>query len=162
LKHQDSTGGEMTLSSGEIQVMTAGTKIAHSEMNASEIDPVTLLQIWVLPDTLNLTPGYQQKRFEFQKDQWNLIVSPDGQGESLTIHQQSWFSILESDSSDQIIYVKHSSESLIYIFVIKGLVEVVGFENILNYRDALGIVGGEVIDFKLKKPSKVLVIEVPR
>jgi redox-sensitive bicupin YhaK (pirin superfamily) len=85
LAHKDSSGGEGVLRPGEVQHMTAGAGIRHSEFNASEVEPVHLLQIWLLPDKKGLKPGYDQKRFEI--DGLRLVASHDGRDGSLQIHQ---------------------------------------------------------------------------
>jgi redox-sensitive bicupin YhaK (pirin superfamily) len=89
LAHQDSTGGKDTLVPGEVQRMTAGTGVRHSEFNGSDRDPVHFLQIWLLPDRAGHTPGYQQKAFADaeKRGQLRLVASPDGAGGSLLIHQ---------------------------------------------------------------------------
>lgn len=89
LAHQDSTGGSSTIQAGEVQVMSAGTGILHSEFNPSKTDRVHFLQIWLLPDRKGVTPGYSQQLFSNEEKQgtWRLIASPEGRDASLTIHQ---------------------------------------------------------------------------
>jgi len=89
LEHKDSMGNREVMRSGEVQRMTAGTGVSHSEYNHSATDPVRLLQIWILPDRNNLSPGYEQKHFSTEEKQGKLrlIVSPDGRDGSLTMHQ---------------------------------------------------------------------------
>jgi len=97
LKHQDSQGNKHLISKGEIQVMSAGTGISHSEQNASTTEDVNFLQIWVLPKQKGLTPRYDQKRFDLKKNELNLIVSPDSRMNTLKINQDSFFSMTELD-----------------------------------------------------------------
>lgn len=89
LAHRDSTGGEEVIRPGELQRMTAGTGIAHSEYNGSDTEPVHLLQIWILPERTGLKPGYEQKAFpaEERQGRLRLVASRDGRDGSLTIHQ---------------------------------------------------------------------------
>lgn len=89
LKHEDSTGNEYIVAPGDVQRMTAGTGIRHSEMNASDLDPVHFLQIWIIPEKQGLAPGYEQINFpaESKRGQLRLIGSRDGRAGSLTIHQ---------------------------------------------------------------------------
>jgi len=89
LEHKDSTGGHSVIKRGEVQRMTAGTGVRHSEYNASKTEPVRLLQIWLLPNARNLKPGYEQKLFaEADKhNQLRLVVAPDGRDGALSIHQ---------------------------------------------------------------------------
>lgn len=91
LEHKDSTGGHSVIKRGEVQRMTAGTGVRHSEFNASGSEPVKLLQIWILPNQGGLTPGYEQKLFaeEDKKNRLRLVVSPDGRDGALSIHQDA-------------------------------------------------------------------------
>lgn len=89
LAHKDSTGGAETIKPGELQRMSAGTGIRHSEYNASAQKPVHLLQIWLVPATAGLQPGYEQKRFDGLDGRLRLVASPDAAEGSLTIHQDA-------------------------------------------------------------------------
>ncbi len=89
LAHKDSTGGAETIKPGELQRMSAGTGIRHSEFNASQTAPVHLLQIWLLPDRAGLPPGYEQKSFDGLEGKLRLVASPDAAEGSLTIHQDA-------------------------------------------------------------------------
>jgi len=92
LRHQDSMGNGTVIGAGEVQRMTAGTGVRHSEFNASDTEPVHLVQIWIEPVRRALAPGYEQKRFTRQEKQGRLrtVASPDGRGGSLTIHQDAF------------------------------------------------------------------------
>ena len=102
LEHQDSMGHREKIRQGEVQIMSAGRGILHSEFNASKTERVELLQIWVQPETFGLTPRYEQKKFEEQEklDQLKLIISPDAEGNSLKIFQKTWVwaSLLQKSS----------------------------------------------------------------
>lgn len=89
LAHRDSMGTGSVIRPGDVQRMSAGTGVTHSEMNASETNSVHFLQIWIIPDTQGLAPGYEQKHFSLsdRQDQWRLVGSRDGQSGSVTIHQ---------------------------------------------------------------------------
>lgn len=87
VKHKDSTGSEGVTCPGDVQRMTAGTGVMHSEFNASGNDPLHLLQIWIYPEARGLKPGYEQKRFDDKANRLRLIASRDGRDGSLTIHQ---------------------------------------------------------------------------
>jgi redox-sensitive bicupin YhaK (pirin superfamily) len=91
LQHGDSLGHGGPIRAGEMQRITAGTGISHSEKNASTTDPVHFYQIWIVPDRKNLQPGYQQTRFdpEFRRGRWQVVASPDGRDGSMTIHQDA-------------------------------------------------------------------------
>ena len=97
LHHRDSTGTDGDLRPGELQAMTAGRGIRHSEVNDSPTERVHLLQIWIEPDTLNLTPAYAQKPFprEGRRGQWQMLASPDGRDDSMRIHQDAILSVAE-------------------------------------------------------------------
>jgi redox-sensitive bicupin YhaK (pirin superfamily) len=103
LEHKDSTGGHSIIRRGEVQRMTAGTGVRHSEFNASATEPVKLLQIWILPNEQGLTPGYEQKLFadEEKRNQLRLVVSPEGRDGALSIHQDVsiYASLLDKDAA---------------------------------------------------------------
>ncbi|HUF18391.1 MAG TPA: pirin family protein [Thermoanaerobaculia bacterium] len=103
LAHRDSSGGDGVLRRGEVQRMSAGTGVVHSEFNASETEPVHFFQIWILPATENIPPGYEQKSFPYEerRNQLRLVVTPDGADGALTINQDArlYVSILDSGAS---------------------------------------------------------------
>ena len=158
LRHKDTLGHQYLIKEGEIQVMSAGTGIAHSEFNHSLVDPVNFLQIWIQPAQKGLTPSYQQQTIESQLNQWQTLVSPDGRDQSLTIHQDAYLSMIESDKSE-IDYQLHDKQHGVYIFVIDGEISV--DNQSLNARDTMMITDAANIQFNLAQPSKLLVIEVP-
>lgn len=92
LEHRDSMGNTAIIRPGEVQRMTAGSGVTHSEYNASKSEWVHLLQIWILPNRQGLKPSYEQKRFEAagRKDRWRLVCSPDGEQGSVIVHQDAW------------------------------------------------------------------------
>ena len=104
LYHKDSMGNEHIVKEGEVQRMTAGTGIRHSEYNASDTEMVNFLQIWVLPKKKDLTPSYDQKQFEKtqRENQFQLILSPNGLDGSLSIHQDAWLSLAKIGSNKKI------------------------------------------------------------
>lgn len=87
LEHKDSQGGAGIIRPGDVQRMSAGTGISHSEFNASKSEPVHLLQIWILPEKAGLNPGYEQKSFPDHANAWRLLAARDGRDGALTIHQ---------------------------------------------------------------------------
>jgi redox-sensitive bicupin YhaK (pirin superfamily) len=162
LQHRDSMGNGSVIRAGEVQVMSAGTGIKHSEFNNSEKDQVKLLQIWVFPESQNLEPRYGQAKYseEEMDGKWCRLVSPHGAGKSLWIHQQAWFSMGEFEASSSVNYELNSAGSGVYLFLISGELEV-GDEK-LNKRDAVCI--EEIqrqVKLKISQPSKILVVEVP-
>lgn len=162
LEHRDSMGNGSVIRPGEVQVMSAGTGIQHSEFNHSEENETSLLQIWVFPDKKNVEPRYDQASFaeEEMNGKWRTVVSPDGQDQSLWIHQQAWFSLGMFNEDTTISYSLKKADNLVYVFLISGEAEI-GPET-LNQRDAMCI---ELIDgtmnLKISKDSKLLLMEIP-
>jgi hypothetical protein len=160
LKHEDNKGHLGVIGPGAVQVMSAGTGIVHSEFNASETEPVSLLQLWVETDALDHEPRYEDRQFpQAEKNSFQLLVSPDGRDGSLMIHQQAFFSLGDFDHDFATSYSLFDIRNGVYVFLIDGEVEVNG--QILKERDALGIWGEEKIDLNFKKDSRVLLVEVP-
>lgn len=158
--HEDSSGGKGIVSAGEVQIMSAGTGVTHSEFNASKTEPLELLQIWVLPEQQGLPPRYEEKKFpEIQPGAWQVLVSPSGGAESFKIFQQAWFSQAWFEPGMELVYDMHAPHHGVYIFVIEGELEVAGHR--LRRRDALGVWGVEPVSIKALAESRVLVIEVP-
>lgn len=158
--HEDSSGGKGIVSAGEVQIMSAGTGVTHSEFNASKTEPLELLQIWVLPERLGLPPRYEEKKFRaIQPGAWQVLVSPSGEAESFKIFQQAWFSQAWFKPGMELVYDMHAPHHGVYIFVIEGELEVAGHR--LRRRDALGVWEVEPVSIKALAESRVLVIEVP-
>lgn len=161
LKHQDSEGNSAIIKKGEVQIMSAGTGIIHSEFNASSSEAVKFLQIWVLPEKISIKPRYGQKDFS-QADKTNkliTVVSPDGRDGSLVINQNAFFSLTEIETGKGVTYEKKSEGNGVYIFVLSGIVEVNG--NILNARDGLGIEEFSSLNLMARNHAEVLLMEVP-
>lgn len=162
LQHKDSMGNGSVIRPGEVQVMSAGTGITHSEFNHSQKDEVSLLQIWVFPDKKNVEPRYGQAEFldEEMSGEWRTVVSPDGAENTLWIHQQAWFSIGNFEPDTKISYRLKKTDSLVYVFLISGEVTLEG--ETLQRRDGVGL---EAIDSDIvmtaNKQSKILVMEIP-
>lgn len=162
LKHKDSVGNEAVIKSGEVQLMSAGKGVFHSEFNNSLKDYINLLQIWVMPEKIGILPRYDQKSFDIneRKNKWQVVVNPiDTDDGGLKINQQAWFSLLDMDNNNEIIYTTHQPHSGVYFFTIEGQV-IIGNEN-LHKRDAIGIEGTSKIALKSKSELKLLAIEVP-
>ena len=163
LKHRDSMGNEGVIRFGEVQVMSAGTGINHSEMNASQNDLAKTLQLWVFPDKEDVTPRYDQKSFDIENqiNKFVTIVSPKDKndGNALWVYQQTFFNlgIFEKDTS--ITYKVNIPENGVYLFLIEGEIEV--DNQILKTRDAMGIIDFEQFEIKINSKSKILLIEVP-
>ena len=161
LAHRDSLGSEGTITPGEVQIMSAGSGIRHSEFNASETEEVNLLQIWVFPKERNIQPRYDQKQFDTTNGQnrFQLLVSPDEAEGALWINQDAVFALGDFDAGAGFEYaIKHPGNGA-YVFVIEGSIEL--DDTTLGRRDAAGVYDTGNISFQTKENSKVLVIEVP-
>lgn len=161
LKHKDTMGNEFIIKKGDIQAMTAGTGIAHSEYNASSEEDVNFLQIWVLPKKQNVTPNYSQKEFSDHErlNKLQLIVSPDGRHQSVEINQDAYFSMVNFDEGRSLTYSKYQKENGIYFFLLEG--ELAVHHESLHKRDALGIKNADDINLQAKASSELLIMEVP-
>jgi quercetin 2,3-dioxygenase len=161
LAHKDSLGSEGLISQNEVQIMSAGKGIRHSEFNGSSTDEVNLLQIWIFPKERNIEPRYDQKRFDPQ-DSHNLfqtVVSPVKDGDVMWINQDAFFSLGNFDAGKTADYkIKHPGNGA-YVFVIEGKVKIDDQE--LGKRDAAGIYETEEINFSCSEDTQVLIIEVP-
>ncbi|MFA0962831.1 pirin family protein [Roseivirga sp. BDSF3-8] len=161
LRHKDSTGHEGVISPGEVQFMSAGTGVYHSEMNASEKEQVNLLQTWVFPKKRDIEPRYGQKKFDFegQKNSLVEVVSPDGNAPSLTLNQDAWYHVGYFDKQTELSYELHGSGNGVFAFVIEGQAEIAGKK--LEKRDALGVSETNDILLKVSENTRLLLIEVP-
>jgi redox-sensitive bicupin YhaK (pirin superfamily) len=161
LRHQDSMGNVHVIRNGEIQIMSAGTGIMHSEYNNSDVEPVNFLQIWVLPKAANIEPRYGQKAITptTTKNRFQIVVSPDGRGESAVINQDAWFSLADLDVDTRVSYALNRAGDGAYFFVIDGTIRLAG--ETLNRRDGIGLSGIETVEVLALDESRVLCIEVP-
>jgi redox-sensitive bicupin YhaK (pirin superfamily) len=161
LAHKDSTGNEGIIRSGDVQIMSAGTGIRHSEYNASAADYAKLLQIWVFPKLKNITPVYGQRTFnlEDRKNNWQTVVSPDASENALNINQDARFSLVNLDGGKSIDYNMKWENSGLYLFVIEGAVKTEN-QSLAN-RDAIGISDAGTIKIEAVQDAQLLAIEVP-
>ncbi len=161
LGHKDTTGREKVIASGDVQIMSAGTGLMHSEMNHSPTEPVEFLQIWVLPKVQDIPPRYEQKTFdpEGRKNQWQAVVSPEENASSIWINQDVWFSLANVDAGKKLEYRQKGRGSGLYLLVLEG--EVALENEILGRRDAIGLTEKSSIELEAKKSSELLLIEVP-
>src|ERR1700676_1771000 len=161
LAHKDSTGNEGIISKGDVQIMSAGTGIRHSEYNASSTEFAKLLQIWVFPKLKNIKPVYGQKSFDLKdrKNNWQVVVSPDTTEKALNINQDARFSLVDLEAGKSISYQMKWKNSGLYLFVVDGAIEKEG-KSLLN-RDALGITETEKVNIEAVSDAQLLAIEVP-
>ncbi|MDR6300774.1 pirin family protein [Mesonia maritima] len=163
LQHKDSMGNEGVIHAGEIQVMSAGTGVEHSEFNASKSEKANTLQIWVFAEKDGVQPRYDQRKFNFEnhKNELVTVVSPkdDNDGDAVWVHQQTYFNLGEIEAGKKIDYKLHNNSHGAYIFLISGEIEVA--DETLKKRDAIGLWETEKIDISILKDAKILLIEVP-
>lgn len=161
LEHKDSMGNTGIISKGEVQVMSAGTGIQHSEKNKNSKEDLKLLQIWVFPDTKNVEPRYDQKAFDLaaSKNQLINVVSPIGEKEGLNIHQHAWFHLGKLDKGTRIQYELKDKHNGVYAFVIDGDVTINGEK--LNRRDGLGVSETDTLEIMADSEAELLLMEVP-
>jgi len=165
LRHEDSLVNSSDIKAGDVQCMTAGTGVLHSEYNASDIDKVHMLQIWIFPDMKLLEPSYSVKNFKYaqKKDRWCLIVSGDGRECSLKIHQDiSLFATILNENK-LLEYLLHQNRST-YVQVVRGDVEING--HILETGDAVMLDGSSIEDgamlvFKSITQVELLLFDLP-
>lgn len=161
LKHKNSTGGEGIIQAGDIQIMSAGSGVQHSEANASATEPVTLFQVWVFPKERNIKPRYDQKTFDVSEraNNWQTVVSPIDADNALWINQDARFSLTNLERGKEITYTTAFKNNGVFLVVINGSIEVSG--QLLNKRDALGISETESFTVKSSEDAELLAIEIP-
>ena len=158
IAHTDNLGNKSILKAGEVQVMSAGTGIIHSEFNASDSEMLNLLQIWIFPDKNGYKPSYNQNAYNLVPNQLVRIVSPFGNS-GITIHQQAWFHLIKTDALVALKYDFLTPGNCLYIFVIDGILT---FNNQdLNKRDAIGVKNTNTIETEIAADSFVLFMEIP-
>ena len=161
LQHQDNTGRNAIIKTNDVQIMSAGSGITHSEFNASKTDAVNFLQIWVFPKVRNIQPRYDQKTFnpEDRVNQFHLVVSPDQTDGAIVINQDAWFSIGSLTEGFATDYAVKKNGNGVYIFVLEGQVTIGGQK--LNKRDGLGITEAEKFSIVADSDAEVLLMDVP-
>lgn len=161
LAHGDSMGNEGTIEKGQIQIMSAGTGIMHTEMNGSDDEEVKFLQIWVIPKTMGLTPRYDQIEIadNAKPNDFQQIVSPNKDDDGSWIHQDAWFSLAHFDAGIQKEYVLKNPNNGVYAFVIEGNAKI-GDETLAR-RDGMEISNTDRFTLEALSQSEVLLMEVP-
>lgn len=161
LAHKDSMGNAETIKTGDVQVMSAGTGIRHSEFNPNNEKITKLFQIWLFPKTKNVTPRYQQITLDTtkQKNNFAQVLSPHAEDDGVWIHQDAWFHLADFDKDFSKTYNLKRNGNGIYILVISGTIVVDNQE--LETRDAIGITSFETLDIKAVSDAKFLMMEIP-
>lgn len=161
LEHKDSMGTTAVIRNGDVQVMSAGTGITHSEYNKNADQPVKFLQIWVYPNKKNVSPRYDQisLKTEDRHNRFQQIISPDPKDEGAWIHQDAWFSLGQFDADKKAEYTIKRKDNGLYIFVLSGKLKVNGNE--LDTRDGMGIWQTETVNFEITSPAEILLMDLP-
>lgn len=162
LEHRDSLGNQAIIRAGDVQVMSAGTGVRHSEFNHSKTEPVKFLQIWVMPKAQDVAPRYDQITLPAMEswEGWMNILGPTPAENRVWIHQDAWFHLGRFDANQVISYPLQQPENGVYAFVLAGQVAV--GEQVLNARDGLGITETNLINFHvLEDQTRILLMEVP-
>ena len=160
LAHKDSMGNGSIIRPGEVQIMSAGSGVKHSEFNASDKDDLHFLQIWILPNVENEDPTYQQKPFmsDASKNNLKMVASPDGQNGSLTIKQNAWMFSGQFDM-DQKAEFKPSKGRKYWVQIAKGIVDLNGQNG--DNGDGFAIENEDLVTVKAITPFEILVFDLP-
>ncbi|NNE76162.1 MAG: pirin family protein, partial [Pricia sp.] len=161
LEHKDSMGNTTIIKQGDIQAMSAGSGVKHSERNKSREKKVKFLQIWIIPNKVNVEPKYDQITLDPKKlkNRYQQIVSPNLEDDGVWIHQNAWFHLGEFDKDHTESYSLKDNSNGVYVFLLEGKCHVNG--EVLQKRDGIGIWDVEQVDFTFDEDSKVLLMEVP-
>lgn len=161
LAHKDSTGNEKVILTNDVQIMSAGTGLQHSEYNASKTEDVNFLQIWILPKQRNIPPRYEQKTFNpaDRINQWQTVVSPDQASGGIWINQDAFFSLATLEHGKELSYSRKLEGNGLYLFVLEG--EVHTLDEDLKRRDALAVTDVADVVIKASQTAHLLLIEVP-
>jgi len=163
LSHKDSMGNKRTIEVNEIQVMSAGTGVTHSEFNDSKTEEVNLLQLWIIPEEMNVQPNYEQRKFS-KSERLNVlqtIVAPKDklEGEAIPISQQAYIYRIDLSSNNSISLKLKEENNGFYIFNVDGTLSIA--EETIAKRDAIGIYDTDGIEIKANEDSELIIIEVP-
>lgn len=161
LEHADSMGNRTVIREHDVQIMSAGTGVEHSEYNKNADRPVSFLQIWVFPKKRNITPRYDQRTFkpEERLNRWQQVVSPVQNDEGVWINQDAWFYRTHLESGRTLDYSMNRTSNGIYLFVIDGSVQLDHLQ--LNRRDGVGITDAGKISLTANTSAELLLMEVP-
>ena len=161
LEHKDSMGHSSVITTGEIQVMSAGTGILHSEFNASQTEEINLFQIWIFPNKRNVIPRYDQLDINYEKAENNFLqlISPNADDEGSWIHQDAWIFINKPSKGKEIVYPIKKDGNGVYIMLINGTITVDG--NKLSNRDAIGVYNTKDVRIFVNEDSEILFLDIP-
>ena len=159
--HKDNTGGEGIIQAGDVQIMSAGSGVVHSEANASADEELNLFQIWVFPKEKNIKPRYDQRTFDVseRENKWQVVVSPREEDNGLWINQEARFSLVKLQAGNTLEYKNAFKGNGVYLVNVSGNVKAGG--TTLEKRDALGIYDIDSFSVTANEDSELLAIEVP-
>jgi len=160
LKHTDSMGNVSIIKEGEIQAMSAGTGVYHTEYNHNKDEEVHFLQIWIYPNKRDVTPRYDQQAYtNTEQNTFQQILSPSPDDDGIWIYQNAWFLIGTFDTGREVNYQIKKAQNGVYVFVIEGSIMIDGQE--LNRRDGLGIWDTSSIKMTVSEEAKILLMDIP-
>ncbi|MBK7884474.1 MAG: pirin family protein [Chitinophagaceae bacterium] len=161
LQHKDSTGGQAVIKAGDVQIMSAGSGVQHSEFNPSAEEAVNLFQLWVFPKERNITPRYDQRTFDSKDriNQWQIVVSPNEADNALWINQDARFALTKLEAGKSLTYQNAFTGNGVYLVVINGSVKMNDIS--LEKRDALGIYDTDSFTIIATENAELLAVEVP-
>lgn len=161
LQHKDNTGGEGVIKAGDVQIMSAGTGVQHSEFNASKTEEATLFQVWIFPKEKNIKPRYDQRSFDINEriNKWQVVVSPEKKDHALWINQDARFSLTKIEAGKTMEYENAFRGNGIYLVIVNGSITI--DDQQLNKRDGIGISGADTFSITAIEDSELMAIEVP-
>ena len=161
LEHKDSMGNSGVVMAGEVQVMSAGTGVQHSEYNASRTEDANTLQIWLYPKEMNIEPRYDQKSFKhlLKLNELTTLISPEKSENTLWINQDASFSMGEFEAGKEIKYEIKTPGNGVYVMVLYGVVNIHDCK--LNKKDALGVYNTSSITIETEVHSSLLIMDIP-
>lgn len=160
LEHKDNIGGHGIIKKGDVQVMSAGSGVEHSEFNHSKTEDVNLFQLWIFSNKKNITPRYDQKSFNIdeRENKFQTVVSPFGH-EGLWIYQNAFISLGNFTKTQTVNYAIKFKGNGIYLLVVEGEIKV--DDHTLQKRDAIGLWDLENVDIIIPENAELMIIEVP-
>lgn len=159
--HKDNTGGEGIIKAGDVQVMSAGSGLLHSEANASADEELNLFQVWVFPKEKNIKPRYDQRTFDIhdRTNNWQVVVSPREEDKALWINQYARFALTTLEAGKTIEYKNAFSGNGVFLVVVNGSVKV--GDIVLNKRDAIGVYDTDSFSITASNNAELMAVEVP-
>lgn len=160
MEHKDSTGHSEVIRQGDVQIMSAGSGLRHSEYNHNQDRAVEFLQIWVFPKERDITPRYEQKSYRAadRVNKFQTVVAPNGD-EALTINQDAWFSLGNLEKGTELDYTLNGEGNGLYAFVLNGEATIAGES--LAKRDAVGVTDSGKVSITANTDTEILLMEVP-